>query len=388
MTASADTDAAADGPVDPGAVSDLADRLERLRAERRRARERVADRGEAAVTAAADAYREATGLLDRYRESATGTGDFQAYVEFQERFAGLVEGLDDDLPAREAFEAAAETVDRRRLRDRDFETAREELEPAAETVSLLERREEADERFRRVRHEARERLDAVEERTETLERLVRLGEADLDAPVERLREPIGGYDDAVRAAFDRYRAEASARDLFDLLETTERYPLVTFRAPPRDLREYVASAPAGAEPVDTLLEYAGYSASKLDHYVDDPGALRARVATHRTYLERLDGEALTIGWPPPPAAELRHRCRELIAVVGRFADEATVERARTVRELTREPDYDRLREAAEARTALTDAQRDRLRRGAVGDELAALRRARDELARALSGGGD
>lgn len=387
MTARTGADAAADRPVDPDAVTELAARLERLRAERAQARERVTDRGEAAVAAAADAYREATRLLDRYRESATGTGDFQAYVEFQERFAGLVEGLDDDLPAREAFETAAETVDRRRLRDRDFETAREELEPAADLRGLLERRDEAEERFRRVRHEARERLDAVDDRIETLERLARLGEADLDAPVDRLREPIRDYDETVRAAFDRYRAEASARALFDLLETTERYPLVTFRAPPRELREYVASAPAGAEPVDSLLEYAGYSASKLDHYVDDPGALRARVATHRTYLERLDGEPLTVGWPPPPAAELRHRCRELIAVVGRFAGGETVELVRTVRDLTREPDYGRLREAAEARTALTDDQRDRLRRGAVEAELAALGDARDELVAALSDDG-
>jgi hypothetical protein len=335
------------------------------------------------VTRAADAYREATDLLERYEEDATGTGDFQAYVEFQERFAALVERLDDDLPAREAFSEANETLDRRRLRERDFEAAREALAPAAEFVSLLERRDEAEERFRSARHEATAALSAADDRLSELADLVRLGDADLDAPVERLREPITAYNEAVTEAFESYRSEVSARRLFAFLRTTEQYPLVSFRRPPRDLAEYVEEYEAGTEPVPTLLEYADYSASKLDHYVEDPGALRARVATHRTYLERLDGEPLTVSWPPPRGDVLRIRGEELVAVVGRFAPEAVIERARRVRDLPRETDYERLRAASRARAELTERQRERLASGDLDAEREQLRARRDELAAAL-----
>jgi hypothetical protein len=364
-------------------ADEVAARVETLRAERAEAREAVRERGEEGVVAAADAYREAEGLLDRYEDTATGTGDFAAYVEFQDRFATLVEELDDDLPAREAFEAAAETVDQRRLSESDFAAAREALAPAAELRDLLDRREEATERFRRVRHEARETLDAVEERIEQLERVRTLGEADIDAPVERLREPITAYNEAVGEAFRAFAADASARDLFAFLETTERYPLVDFRCPPADLREYVATYDAGEEPVPTLLEYADYSASKLDHYVADPGALRARVATHRTYLERLDADPLTVAWPPPPGDVLRMRGEELVALVGRFADESIVERARRVRDLPRRTDYERLRAAAQAHDELSDEQRERLREGRVTDDLDRLREARETLRTAV-----
>ncbi|MFB6080397.1 MAG: hypothetical protein ABEJ81_05310 [Haloferacaceae archaeon] len=364
---------------------DATDRLEQVRAERERAREAVRERGTERTGAVASAYHEATRLLDRYEESATGTGNFEAYVEFQERFAELVEGLDEDLPLRDAFEEAAEAIDRRRLRGRDFAAARSALDPAAELVDLLDRRDEADERFRQVRHEADEALDAVEERIADLERVEELGDADLDAPVERLREPIEEYDDAVREAFAEYKRTASARALFSLLTTADRYPLVDFRRPPRDLREYVETYPAGAEPIPKLLEYADYSASKLDHYVEDPGALRARVATHRTYLERLDAEPLTVAWPPPADDVLGMRGEELVALVGRFADESTVALARRIRHLPRRTDYDRLREAARARTELTDDQRERLRTGRVGDDLDRLRAAREEVRAVLEG---
>ena len=357
----------------------VADRVERLATEAERAREAVADVGEDRVAAAADAHDQAVALLDRYEERATGTGDFEAYLEFQGAFLGLVEDLDDDLPGRESFERAGEAMDRRRLRERDFETAREALAEAATYRDRLTRREDAAERLRTARHEARETREEVIARTETLERVLRLGEADLDAPVERLRDPVEAYDTAVREAFEAFYRGASARALFGWLETAQAYPLVDVRRPPRAVREYVREYEAGEHPVPDLLSYADYSASKLEHYVDDPGALRAKVATHRTYLERLDGEALTVGWPPPDAERLRWLGEELVAVVGRFAGEEAVARARTVRDLPRETAYGRLRETAIARAELDEATRERLRTGAVEAELDALRAVRDRL---------
>jgi hypothetical protein len=132
-----------------------------------------------------------------------------------------------------------------------------------------------------------------------------------------------------------------------------------------------------------VLEYAGYSRSKLSHYVDDPDEFRRQVARNETYLSRLDATPLTVDWPPPSAAQLRHEAGELVAVVARFADESVVARARSVRDLTFRDDYDRLRRSAVARDELTEAERDRLASGAVADELARLRDERDRLRAAL-----
>ncbi len=361
-----------------------AERVERLASEAARAREAVADVGERRVTAAADAHDEAVALLDRYEERATGTGNFEAYLEFQGRFLELVEGLDDDLPGHESFEEAGDAMDRRRLRERDFDRAREALAEVERYRDMLDRQADAADRHRSARHDAREVRDAVADRIAALERTRELGDADLDAPVERIRAPVTAHDEAVREAFDEFYREASARDLFAWLETTESYPLVGLRRPPRGVREYVEHHAAGERPVADLLEYADYSASKLAHYVDDPGALRAKVAAHRTYLERLDAEPLTVGWPPPDAERLRWLGEELVAVVGRFADEETVARTRTVRNLPRETDYERLRRAAVAREELDEAERERLRDGRVAEDLEALREARAGLDTALT----
>ncbi|MFC6726971.1 hypothetical protein ACFQE1_21840, partial [Halobium palmae] len=173
------------------------------------------------------------------------------------------------------------------------------------------------ERLRERRREAGVRLDEIEARIDQLERLVRLGDADLDAPVDDLREPISAYNDAVVDLFRAFRRSASARELLRFVDTTDAYPLVDYRQPPSELETYVEEYEAGAEPVPDLLEYAEYSASKLDHYVADAAALKRNVAVHRTYLERLDPDPLTVSWPPLPAETLRYRCRELVAVVGR-----------------------------------------------------------------------
>jgi hypothetical protein len=350
---------------------------------------RIADHGETTVERVVEAHDRATDLLDGYEERATGTGreTFKNYVEFQEAFLELTEGLPDDLPHRDAFEAANDGFDKRRLSESDFARARDLLEPVAEIAALPEERTDARSEVRDARSAIRRRLSTLSDRIADLERLQSLGEVDLDAPVERLRNPIEDYDAAVREAFADFRREGSAREVLAFVAETEAFPLVDFRLPPDDLRAYVTAYPAGEESVSQLLEYVDYSQSKLSHYVDDPGALRARVATHRTYLERLDAEPLTVGWPPPDAASLRWRLSELVAVVGRFAPESVVARLRDLRPLTEdETEYARLRRAAEARAELGEAERERLASGAVADELAACRTARERLTDALDDG--
>ena len=353
------------------------DRLRAIEAE-------IDDVGEDRIETVADAYRQATRLLDRYAESATGSGDFEAYLTFQSEFIGLVDELPEDVPHREAFEAASDRMDKRRLSESDFAFARETLEPASETASLISDREDARSAYRDARRAVQRRASELDDRLEELERLQRLGEVDLDAPVEELRNPIETYNEAVRADFQRFRREASAREFFDFVETTERYPFVEFETPPSDLREYVDSYEAGTESVAQLLDYADYSASKLSHYVDDAGALQTNVAVHRTYLERLTADPLTVGWPPESAGVLRHRSEELVAVVGRFASEETVALARELRALTDDERYEQLRTAAAARDELTEEERERVASGRVADELAETRTDRERLAEALA----
>jgi hypothetical protein len=360
-------------------------RIERLRAaadQYERARERVESVGREALETAAEFHRRYVRLLDGYEDSATGSG-FQQYIEFQDEVAALMEEVPEEVPGREAFEAADETLQQRRLSTADFEHAREDLAPAREHAEGLTALADAREELRAARREVQDRLDGLDARIDDLERLLALDDADLDAPTERLREPVETYNDAVRDAFVEFRRGAPAREMLDLLERAAACPLVDVERPPERLHEYVRRSAAGDEPIPTLLEFADYSASKLSHYVDDPDQLRRRVATNRTYLSGLEAEPLTVDWPPPPADELRPRSREYEAVCHRFAPEDVVAALRDVRALARQPDYERLRRAAAARAELTEDERRRLASGAVEDELAAAREERAELGDAL-----
>ncbi|MFD1598527.1 DUF7118 family protein [Halobellus rarus] len=363
-------------------------RIDDLRAARQRREEveaAIDDAGEEAVVAAADTYRKALGLLDRYEDSATGTGDFQAYVEFQDKFLGLLEELDGDVPATDAFEAAAERMDRRRLSEDDFEGARADLEPAAEYVDLLDRREEAEEAVSKARRDARLCLRDLDEEIERREETLAFADADLDAPVEELREPIRAYNEAVSEEFREFYESAAAADVIALLERAESFPLITFRSPPRDLREFARESPDADEPIPTLLEYADYSGSKLDHYAEDPALLQTTVAVHRTFLERLSAEPLTVELPPPRAESLRLWVREATSLLGRFASEETVARLRNARDLTRRDDYEDLRFVARAHEELDAEARERVNSGAAAAELDRLRSVRERLESALHG---
>jgi len=357
-------------------MTDVVDDLEAAAAELEAAEAAVEDRGEARLERIRDAYDDATDLLDRYVDTATGSGgeNFRAYVQFQEEFATFVEKLDDDLPHREAFETALDVVDKRRLTESDFENARDALAPAREAAAVLERRADALEAYREARREAGKRRSELEDAVAERERLLELGEADLDAPVEDLRGPIEAYNDAVLDAFESFRNATPARAVLEFADTADEFPLVDVPTPPDELHDYVHEQDAGEEPIPQLLEYAEYSRSKLGHFVDDPDELKRRVATHQTYLGRLNGSSLTVEWPPGQADALRIQCEELISVISRFAPEDVVAKLRDVRALTRETDrYGRLRNAAVAIDELGPDERERLRSGAVETELESLR---------------
>jgi len=356
--------------------------------------------GEANVEAAADAYRNATRLLDRYEDSATGTGDFKAYLQFQNEFIALAEGLSDDVLAADAFQRASDRMDKRRLNESDFDYAREQIEAAAEAVDLLERREATHDEYRQARHDAKARTDELDSEADRLRRVGELGGVDLAASLDPLREPVEAYNAAVREAFDRFRRTESARELFELLAAGADRPLVDADRPPRDLADYIESAPAGGEPLSTLREYADYSPSKLDHYVDDPGALRTHVSVHQTYLNRVGPDPFLVDWPPAEAGVLRARLRELAPLVRRLdapteteesasepdsdADSESIEyHRRQLARLARTDDYDRLRQVAVADTELSETEFEQLAAGTVDDDLAAVEDGLDAIETAL-----
>ncbi len=367
-----------DQDQDQDLVAELAAAEERVEA----AEDAVTAFGEGKLERLAAAHGDFSGLLDRYEEPATGDGDFQQFIEFQEKVADFVDRLDEDLTLYEVFEECDEYLQQRRLTEGDFAHVREQLDPVADLAARLGERDEAHEAYRSARTRVRRRRRELADRAAELERLRELGEADLDASTERLREPIDAYNEQVREAFERFRSEESAREVLAVLADLSAIPLVPYDAPPEDLHAYVRDHEAGEEPVGQLLEYADYSRSKLAHYVADPDALKRAVATRRTYLRRLDADPLTVDWPPPAAGVLRYRCAELTGAVNRVAPDA-VAALRAVRQLPRETDYERLRTAAVARSELSPDERERVRSGAVEAELEQVREQRARLGEAL-----
>lgn len=376
-------------------MSDARERIAELEAANdayERGRDAVAELGDhEAVT---DAHRRLTSLLDEYEGRATGTGDFRAYIEFQEKLTELVAELPEDLSHRDAFETVEEELDKRRLSEGDFDRARDLLAPAAGVVEQVAERDAALARYRKARTAATRERRAVNDRIAELERVRDLGDAylelaadgaDPDDRIAEIRDPIEAYNDAVRADFEAFRSEKPARAVVAFADSMDVQPLVDYRTPPADLRDFLGGNGAGEHPIPKLLEYADYSPSKLDHYVDDAMELKRHVATHRTYLERLDAGPLSVAWPPLAPAELRWRADELIPVVDRFAAPETVAKLRNVRELTREESwFERLGNAARAQEMLDAAHLDRLSAGRAGEELAAARAERDALDEALA----
>ncbi|WP_193309117.1 hypothetical protein [Halorubrum halophilum] len=356
----------ADDPVrDAGAAAaTLRERYDELA----RIEARIAEIGRDRIEAAADTYRQAHRVLDQYEDDAVGTGDFGSYVQFRGEFGEAVD-VDDDALAADAFVAADEAVDKRRLSEADFAAAREALEPAGEYVDLLTDRDDALDEYRAARKKAREARKGLDARLDELREVAEMADADLDADVEAVRAPVESYNDAIREEFTDFYQSASARDVFAFLDRADGTPFVDADVPPTDLREYVDEYEAGAEPLPTLLEYADYSNSKLEHYVDDPGALRTAVAVHRTYVERLDAEPLTLDWPPAAGDELAYEIDELIPLVSRVAGDETVATLRSVRELARDEAYARRRRAAVVRDGLDEPELDLIRTGEIDDRL-------------------
>ncbi|MFP4625924.1 MAG: hypothetical protein ACLFNI_04960 [Natronomonas sp.] len=365
---------------------DPVDRLEEARKTVEDVRENAEPDVES-LTTVAEAYRKITTVFDRWEDRATDFDDFEGYVKFRDDLAETLSAIPDSVPHASTIEEAAETVKTdsvtSSLSKRDFEAARDELEPLRTDTERYEILQSARESYRTAYRDLRRRLEELDTKRDDLRRLRRFAEADLDAPVEVLRDPIETYNHAVEDSFASFRRESPARRVLTFIETTEQYPLVPFDSPPEDLLEYVRTEAAGEHTLDELVEFSEYTRSKLDHYVDDADLLKRRIATNRTYVDRLTAEPLTIEWPPPPAAELRFLVNELVSIVDRFAEDETVATLRTVRQLANRDEYEQLRTAAVARDQLTDAERARIEEGTLEADLESVGRSIDRLERVL-----
>lgn len=369
------------------ATDDLVAALETAHATYLEAADAVDAVGEPELRQLADTHDEFRSFLARYREPASGTGreTFQVYVEFEAKLDEFADDLPDDLPARDAFEDAADHLDKRRLSPSDFDTALDKLEPVTTRLELLDRREAARDDYRHARHAVVQARRDLDDQIEDIERNLRFKDVDFSLPTDDLRSPITTYNTGVADTFDSFLTTTAARDVIAFLEKTEAYPLVRFEQPPTRLREFILNHEAGNEPIPTLIEYTGYTRSKLAHYVDDPGTFNAHIATNRSYLERLDSLPLQIEWPPPPAPTLRWRIRELLPVVGRFAPDHVTTSLRTVRDLTLHPTrYEDLRRTAQAHAALSEPDRERLQDSTMETEHDQLIRQRDRLTAILN----
>lgn len=364
---------------DPAVV----DRLRETRATREDARDAVEDVGRDRLVALRDALDETHRLFDKYEEHATGTGDFESYLSFQDDLVAFIEDLPENLPQREVFEGWLDDFKKRRLTERDFDRARDQLADARDLVDRLDHLDDARNAHRQAVSDAKERRSNLRERIQHLERVQELGDADLDAPVDDLHDPIDAYNDAVRADFQQYLDAAAVRAVLDLLDRATAFPLVDVDSPPEDLTHYVESHEVGTESVPRLLELAGFSRSKLQHFVDDPASFKRVVGGNRTYLDGLSAGPFTLDWPPGEASLVARRVDELISLVGRFADEDAIARLRDVQRLARTDRFDDIRRAAIARDELTTEDRERLRSGAVEDDLASAKQALERVTDAL-----
>ncbi len=355
---------------------------------RQQAKKRVDEIGQDELEELAEAYNGFVALLERYEDQVVGDeGDFQTNIEFQSQIAEFTEELSDDILQADIFDACNEHLKQRWFKTAHFEHVYEQLEPVAEMVERLETYEQRRTEYREVRKQLGQRIYELEEEINELERLVRLGDADLDAPTERLREPIEAYNDAVTDAFRAFRRDSSAREVLAFLESTTAYPLVPFEKPPDELSAFVRNNPVGDEPLSTLVEYAGYSRSKLDHYVDNPDQLKHIVGGQKVFLSGLDAKPLRIDWPPPSADKLRYRCRELTAVVNRL-DQDVVSLLRAVEQLPREANYPQLRNSVLAQESLTEEERKRIQKEDIETQLSTARERKARFADALESAPD
>lgn len=325
-------------------------------------------------------YDRLVDLMDRYEESATGTGEFQEYVAFQDALADLLSDLDRaTVTDRAAFEDALDRFERRIIREKDFRRARADLEAVRDVAEAVETADRLRRRLANDRGRLSSRLRNLEHERSRIVRHIDELESVSDVDPEPLVTAVREYNDRVRDEFTTFREEAAAIEVARVGFKARLFPLA--EVPPirdEDAIEVLASSGLGSESVPTVLEYAGYSDSKLSHYVDRPRWLREHLPV--SWFETVNGDAFAIALDTD-AGVLCHRAPALAKVIEGFANPETIARLRRLRDMAVDGSYERMRRAhrlAENR-ATTDVEAARRELSAVEEAIERVERAIDRI---------
>ena len=307
-------------------------------------RETVRDVGEERAERTHDLYVTVDKDLEKYREDATGHGEFKKYIELRSIAAGVEEEIEEeDVHRGEEFESAMSHLDARTLRDKHFRRARADLEDVAEFAETYERYEELEkelkDELRSLEKRKKELENEIEDTEDRLEKARKAEEIDASP----LREAVESYNERVHDDFDDFVSEASGVEVARLGEKTLDAPLVD-NAPVEDgvaerLSRYVED-----ETVGRVLELADASDGKLSHYVDDTDGFRDAVP--RTFFETASAERFEISYEPENV--VRRRVPELVRLVSSFADEQTVAVLRRIGGMAERGEYESMRRAVVA----------------------------------------
>lgn len=289
-----------------------------------------------------DLYETVDKNLERYREEATGRGDFEKYIELRSIVAGVEEKL-DDVHMSEEFEDALSHLDARTLRDKHFRRARAGLEGVKGFAETYERYEELEEELEdELRSLEKRKKELRSEIEETEERLEKAREAE-EVDASPLREAVEEYNERVRGDFDAFLREAPAVDVARLGEKTLDAPLVEDTPVERGVAERL-SRYVEDETVGRVLELADASDGKLSHYVEDTDGFRDAVP--RTFFETASAERFELSYESEDV--VRRRVPELVSLVSSFAGEDTVAVLRRVGAMAERGEYEPMRHAVVA----------------------------------------
>jgi len=307
-------------------------------------RETVRDVGEERAERTHDLYETVDKNLEKYREDATGHGDFGKYIEFRNFVAGVEEKLDEEeIHLTEEFESAMSHLDARTLRDKHFRRARADLEPVADFAETYERYEELGEELndelRSLEKRKKELENEIEDAEESLEKAREANKVDASS----LRETVEAYNESVNDNFDSFLRNASAVEVARLGEKTLGAPLVEGAPVERGVAERL-SRYVEDETVERVLELADASDGKLSHYVEETDEFRDAVP--RIFFETASAERFELSYEPEGV--VRRRAPELVSLVSSFADEETVAALRRVDGMAERGEYGPMRRAVVA----------------------------------------
>ncbi|MFB6283014.1 MAG: hypothetical protein ABEK59_03645 [Halobacteria archaeon] len=303
--------------------------------ELRRNREKVEGYKEPGLEESIELYRELADYMDRYREEAVGRENFEAYLEFQSLVAEIEEKLEenrDELYKPGKIERVVNIFEKRKLDESHFEKAEDILSELREIVETRDRVDKLEKQLDRRMNKLRNRKKKLEVEVNRREKKIESIENAPDADPEELVELIEEYNEDVKTEYIEFRDSSPVTDVIDLCRKTATKSLVPspdFTA--RDVSNLEKTGLGNAE-VDTVLQYMGYTDSKLSHYLEGVTNLEFRRAVPTEFLEGFDGYGYQIdpGLEDHPG-ELEHRISQITSCIDEFASPETVGKLRRIK---------------------------------------------------------